>query len=261
MSEAESSGTFGIQASGETPKDSSHVVETRMDDTPDPNSNETSARMYADKYKSVEDLEQGYQELQSKLSQEKPSTSDMNLDALLEAAGVSNDSVVQNWINDGKLTDEQYAGFQRIGISQDIVNQFLKGQVAIARNGEYAAEQVVAKAHDMAGGPEQWDSLMQWASGNYSEEQQAALNARLEDPTKFEGAIKEMLWDYKMESGKAFTQPLVQGQAAPNTSSGFDNVNEFVSAMAKVRTQGYADEAFKRRLANTPAHIIHGVNH
>lgn len=260
MSEsAESSPTFGIQAAGETPKEA-NVVETRMEDSENPNVHETSARMFADKYKDVDSLEQGYLELQKKMSEERPSTSSLNLDGLLEQAGVSNDSVIQNWISDGALTDEQYAGFEKIGISKDVVNQFLKGQVAIARNGEYATEQIQARAHEMAGGPDQFESLMNWASQNYDENQQAALNARLEDPTKYEGAIKEMLWDYKMEGGKSFTQPLVQGQAAPNTSSGFDNVGEFINAMAEVRNQGYADENFKRRLANTPKHIIQGVN-
>lgn len=261
MSEsAEPSPTFGVQASGESPKDGTHVVETRLESSNDPNVHETSARMYADKYKDAESLEEGYMELQRKLSEAKPSTADFNIDQLLDQAGVKNDSVVQNWITDGKLTEEQYAGFAKIGISQDVVNQFLKGQVAIARNGEYAAESIISKAHDMAGGPEEWGTLMNWASSNYSEEQQEALNTRLEDPTKYEGAIKEMLWDYKMESGKAFTQPLVQGQAGPNTSSGFDDVGDFVAAMSQVRAQGYADENFKRRLANTPKHIIQGVS-
>lgn len=260
MSESESpSPTFGLQAAGETPKAPAEVHETRVQDVGGEHIEQMNARMYADKYKDPDSLEEGYLELQRKLSESKPSTSDMNIDQILDAAGVKNNEVVENWTRDGALTQEQYNGFARLGISKELVDTFLRGQVAVARNGEYAQEQVQHKAHDMVGGPEQWDTMMEWAGNHYNDEQVDGINKRLADPDQFQGAIKELLWDFKMEAGKGFTQPLVQGQAAPNTSAGFEDVNDFISAMSKVRSQGYADEAFKKRLANTPQHIIQGV--
>ena len=259
MSE-EASPTFGLEAAGETPKEPASVSEERVQDIGGEHIEDVNARMYADKYKDADSLEQGYLELQKKLSESKPSTAEMNIDQILDAAGVKNNEVVENWTRDGALTQEQYNSFAKVGLSRDLVDTFLRGQVAVARNGEYAQEQMKSKAQDMVGGAEQWNTMMDWAGNHYSEEQIDAINNRLADPQQYEGVIKEMLWDFKMESGKGFTQPLVQGQAAPNTSAGFTDVNEFVSAMAKVRSQGYADEAFERRLANTPQHIISGVS-
>ena len=261
MSESESpSPTFGLQAAGETPKEPASVSEIRAEDIGGEHIEDMSARMYADKYKDAESLEAGYMELQKKLSESKPSTSDMGIDGILDAAGVKNNEVVENWTRDGSLTEEQYNGFARIGLSKDIVDTFLRGQVAVARNGEYAQEQVQHKAHDMVGGPEQWETMMNWAGSHYDEAHIDTINKRLADPNEFQGAIKELLWDYKMEAGQGFTQELVQGKAAPNTSAGFESVDDFVGAMSKVRSQGYADEAFKKRLANTPQHIIQGVS-
>lgn len=260
MSESEQSPTFGLQAAGETPKAQASVSETSVEDLQGTHTSDVNARMYADKYKDADSLEQGYMELQKKLSEERPSTSSMGIEGILDLAGVKNNEVIENWTTDGSLTEDQYAGFSKIGLSKEMVDTFLRGQVAVARNGEYAQQVIQGKAHDMVGGTEQWDTMMQWAGNHYPDDHIDAFNDRLADPAKFEGAIKEMLWDFKMESGKGFTQPLVQGQAAPNTAGGFSDVTEFVTAMAQVRAQGYADEAFKRRLGNTPQHIIQGVN-
>jgi hypothetical protein len=261
MNEQESpSPTFGLQAAGETPKPQAESIVERPNDIGGEHVQDMNARMYADKYKDADSLEAGYLELQSKLSEEKPSTSQMDIDGILSAANVNNNEVIENWTRDGNLTSEQYDGFSKIGLSKEVVDTFLRGQVAVARNGEYAQEQMKGKAEDMVGGAEQWESMAGWAGDHYSEEQIDSINAKLANPKTYEGAIKEMLWDFKMESGQGFTQPLVQGQAAPNTSTGFNDVNEFIAAMGKVRGQGYADEAFKRRLSNTPQHIINGVS-
>ena len=257
-----SSPTFGIQAAGSTPAPTGSVEEVSMIPEGQQESGEAAnARLYADKYQSVDDLEKGYQELQTKFSEARPSTSDMAIDDILDAAGLKGEEVATNWREDGHLTDGQYEAFGRLGFSKALIDQYFSGQVAIAQNGEYAVERMERKAQEMAGGPEEWQSLMRWAGNNLPENQIDGLNERLQKPTEYEGAIKELLWDYKVATGRlGGSRELLSGEAVPNTTSGFTNVNELVQAMGKAREQGYMDESTKRRIANTSQTILQGVD-
>lgn len=282
MSEAnggEVSPTFAAQATGGTPRAAPEVfTETSMDHIPEAGegmsarqanaiqneqdqSQETGEeRLYAGKYKSVEELEKAKVEADRFISEGRHQTSSMGLDEMLTTAQVDGKEVFQNFVQDGKLTDAQYSQFAKIGFSKEIADTFLKGQVAIAQNGEYAQSQMRTNAENMAGGPEQFEGLMTWASQNLADERVDQLNGRLAKPDQYEGAIKELMWDYKQNSGRGFAEPLVQGQSMPNTSSGYNNVDEFLGAMTKLRQQGYVDETTKRRIANTPAHIQQGID-
>ena len=281
MSEAEGgevSPTFAAQATGGTPKAAPEVfTETPMDHIPEAGEGMSARqahsmqngeqdqetgeeRLYAGKYKSVEELEKAKIEADRFISEGRHQTSNMGLDEMLTAAQVDGKEVFQNFVQDGHLTDEQYAQFAQIGFSREVTDTFLKGQVAIAQNGQYAQHQMRTHAANLAGGEQQLNGLMEWAAQNMGEAQIDSLNARLASPDQYEGAIKELLWDYKQQSGRGFAEPLVQGQSMPNTSSGYTSVNDFLAAMTKVRQQGYVDETTKRRIANTPAHIQQGID-
>ncbi|MBT97633.1 MAG: hypothetical protein CL902_03285, partial [Dehalococcoidia bacterium] len=103
-------------------------------------------------------------------------------------------------------------------------------------------------------------NLLAWASQNYSEGRVDRFNERLASPTEYEGALKEVLYDYKQSVGAGFTAPLVTGQAMPNTSSGYSSTQELVAAIRDARNSGSMPEQVKRRIANTPQHIIQGVD-
>lgn len=255
--------TFGIQAAGTTPAgESRQVSEASLvpeEQSGAPTEQQQTARMYADKYNSVEDLEKGYSELQQKFSDARPSTSEMTIDAVLEAAGIRSDDMFNNFKNDGRLTDDQYDKMSNMGFSKSVIDQFLQGQVAIAQNGVYAQDRMLRTAHEMAGGEEEFNGLMRWAAQSMPEERIDALNQRLDDPSQYEGAIKELLWDFKVQTGRGGSQELLSGETMPNTTSGFTNVVELLDAMRGAREQGYMDEATKRRIANTPSHILSGV--
>ncbi len=264
MSEGQqSSPTFGIQASGTTPANESRSVSEAslvpQEQPGAPVQQEQSARMYADKYESVEALEKSYMELQQKFSEARPKTSEMTIESVLDAAGVKSDDMFNNFREDGRLSDDQYSKMENMGWSRSVIDQFLQGQVAIAQNGVYAQDRMQRHAHDLAGGQEEFDGLMRWAAQTLPEERIDALNKRLEDPQGYEGAIKELLWDFKVQTGRGGTQELLSGETMPNTTSGFTSVVDLLDAMRSAREQGYMDEATKRRISNTPSHILSGV--
>tara|TARA_Y100000310_G_scaffold219851_1_gene221284 strand:- start:132 stop:689 length:558 start_codon:yes stop_codon:yes gene_type:complete len=184
----------------------------------------------------------------------------MDVNTLVESAGLKPEDIATNWQAEGQLTDAQYQSFAKMGISRNMVDTYLHGQSAIFQNGQYAQEQIQRQAHDMVGGVEEWQNLTNWYSQNNNESTVNSMNDRLGDPNQWQDAVKSMLWDYKMQAQQGFTQPLLQGDRMPNTSSGFESVNELMQAMSKVRAQGRTDEAFKRRLANTAPHILQGID-
>lgn len=260
MDSSQTSPTFGLQASGATPPPAPEVANTPMENADSAEGfHEDSARTYADKYNSVEDLESGYKELQKKLSERAPDTSELSVDQIVERAGLNGGDLVTNWQTDGKLSDAQYESFAKTGISKNMIDSYLHGQTAIAQNGSYAQEKIQSEAAELAGGQKEFANLMNWATENYPQDKQESLNVLLEDPAQWRTAVKEMMWDWKMESGRGFTQPLIQGQSMPNTSSGFETVGELLGAMAQIRRSGKPDESFKRRLSNTSQQIIQGI--
>lgn len=248
--------TFSIQGSGTTPAAEPQVSEAAMTEV-----NATGMpRTYANKYRSVEDLEKGYKELETRLGQKFPETSQMDVGGILTKAGLSNEDLVTNWSNDGRLSDDQYAKLQNVGFSRSVVDTFLHGQFEISQSGGRQQQEMQRVAYDMAGGAEQYDNLAAWAASHYPPAKVEEMNARLNQPLSYEGAIKEMLFDYKQEVGAGFSRPLVNGTSMPNTATGFTNVEELVTAVRQARMSGRYDESLKRRIANTPQHILEGVD-
>lgn len=236
----------------------SGAVETPMGDAP----TEQPTELIGGKFKSQEDLLKGYQELEKKLGTAKTEFAESNVDDILRQAGLQPDELALNYKADGKLSDEQYQKLKDVGWSKSVVDSFLQGQVAIAQNSVYAQAQIQANAEKMAGGKEQLEGLMRWAGTNLDEGRVAELNTRLGSPSTYESALKELMFDYQLASGQpgARQGEILSGQAMPNVSKGFDSVNEMITALGKAREQGYFDETFKRRMANTPKNIVNGMD-
>ncbi|MEE2887549.1 MAG: hypothetical protein VX951_08970 [Planctomycetota bacterium] len=252
---------FQIQAGGETPKAGAEVVQEEIRNVEGTAESPMNARQWADKYNSPEELEKGYIELQKKMSAGRPKTSEMDLEGLLNSAGLQGGDLAAQWVDQGKLLDHQYDALQQQGISRAVVDQFMRGQQAISSNSGYVQAEARAKAEALAGGGEELDNLFNWAGNRYASEPQKMqeINDRLGDPARFEGAVKELLYDYKVQSGRGFTTPLAEGTAMPNVSNGFGSVQEYLAAMRQAREDGFP-KSFLRRLQNTPTHIKQGLD-
>ena len=264
MSE-ESSPTFSLQAAGSTPaKESRQVSEVEMESsdaaTDSGGDSEQNARQWADKFNSPEELEKSYLELQSKYSSERAATGDMTFGQLFEHLGLSAEELGANWTADGQLSEEQYEKFRAGGFSKEMVNQVFAGERAIQENGAYAKDKLIGRAQELAGGQEELQGLLKWGQENYDESRLQALDARLNDPSTMEDAIKTMLWDYKDKTGRGGSVNLVQGDIMPNTTAGFTSSDEVFQAMQEMRKTGKMDEVMKRRIKNTPAHIMQGID-
>lgn len=250
-----------IQPEEQAPRDvalsnESAPVETPMGDPPAPAGEE----LIAGKFKTQEDLVNSYKELEQKLGSYRQETTQSTVDEIINAAGLSGADLAANFSTDGQLSDEQYAAFEKVGFGKDVVDTFLRGQQAIAQNSVYAQERIKEHAIKMVGGEQQLEGLMRWAATNLPEGRVEDLNLRLAEPASYESALKELMFDYQASSGNLTNQnEILSGQAMPNTSKGFESPAEMIAALKEAEKQGYYDEAFKRRIANTPQHIITGA--
>ena len=233
----------------------SGAVETPMGDPPKTEEPELLAG------KDHDALLKGYLELEKMQGSQKQVDPEAGVQQILESAGIDATEITANYMADGKLTDEQYTSLQKLGFSKAMTNDYLESQKAVAQNGVYAQQAMEREAAKLAGGKEQLDGLLRWASQNMDEGRIKDLDSRLAQPNTYQSALKELMFDYQMAKGTAGNrQEILAGQAMPNVSRGFDSVNEMLAAIRTTQEQGYMDESFKRRMANTPQSIINGVD-
>ena len=161
-------------------------------------------QLLAGKYKTTEDLEKAYKELESKLgskdkldtinreeSKEEEATEpqyysedgSVNYETANELYGDKlGDVFKSNEIdpfamnehfqkNDGTLTDEMYEQLNKAGLNKTLVDSYLEGvraQSGIENAPEAAVlnEQEIAEVKSIAGGEDGYEALMNWASDN-----------------------------------------------------------------------------------------------
>lgn len=234
---------------------------------------------YAGKYASVEDLEKGYMEAQRKLTEmsqnqnvssaqetgveipKQPSTFGADIDQILEQAGLDGNDTAKAWTENGQLNQEHYDAFENIGFNRKVVDTFIAGQEALVRNQVETQVNMRNTAVEMAGGEDALQGLYNWAQRHYPEHQQEALNVRLADPQKWEGAMKEMMFDYGNATGTTGSTPLTQStEAATQNVSGFTNTTEVLQAFEEIKAKGRVDATMKAKLERTPNHLLQGIN-
>tara|TARA_R110000824_G_scaffold25767_3_gene89363 strand:- start:7323 stop:8216 length:894 start_codon:yes stop_codon:yes gene_type:complete len=234
---------------------------------------------YAGKYDNEEDLEKAYLEAQRKITEltqqapahtttevdmsipATPSGFGKDIDQILNTVGLSGSDTAKTWLETGELSTDQYDAFSKAGFTRNVVDTFIAGQEAVVRNANDVQVNMRTKAIEMAGGEDSLQGLYGWAQRNYSEPEQQAMNIRLSDPQKWQGAMKEMMFDYGQETGTAGSVKLTQTtQAASQNVSGYTDTREVLAAFTEIRNKGFVDEVTKARLARTAPHLLEGVD-
>ena len=151
--------------------------------------------LLAGKYKSSEDLEKAYLELQQKLGD---STSEEEVDEPEEVEPLDESSSDEELING--LDSEDVEALQ-----------------------------------EMAGGEEQYGQLLEWASDNFSEEEIDLYDAVMDqgDPAACFFAVQTLMGRYADAQG--YDGELLTGKGAPSQSSGFRSQAELIAAMGDPR--------------------------
>lgn len=210
-----------------------------------------NAPLYAGKFKSAEELEQAYIELQKKLGERKPNESPENeppKDASEEQKGEEPKFIVAGkdftkyariYYEKGELDEESYKELGKEGFPREVVDAYINGLKAP----KVAAKEVVDSIKASVGGEEAFQQLVEWAKVNLSPEEIKAYNKAIDtsDPDIMRMAVERLRTKYETAYGKP--PKLVAGKATNSSQEGFRSLAEIVSAMKDPRYK--SDPAYR----------------
>ena len=232
-------------------------------------------KMLAGKYKSAEDLETAYLELQKKLGKsedtqptleaEDESTpapqmysddGSVNYDTANEFYGEqlgnlfkenSIDPFAMNQYfaeNNGTLSDDMYSQLSKAGLTKDIVDNYLKGvrdEVGIEPAQPVLNEAEITEIKNLANGEAGYDALMEWAGQNLDPTAQQEYDAVLATANKsaIKFAVTALMGKYEDSQGR--DSKIVTGKESATET--YRSMAEVVRDMNKPEYQN--DEAFR----------------
>ena len=217
--------------------------------------NESRPEWLPEKFKNAEDMAKAYGELENKLGQSqdnnnkdsepnkeetKKEDSDLSIDKAekaVENAGLSMETLQNEYNESGELNEKSYNALEKAGIPKDYVDAFIKGQEAIAQQTSNTLKQEV-------GGAEAYNNMMTWASNNLSEAEVNAYNSTVNgkdiEATKL--AIAGLNARFKNAEG---VEPNLQTGNRPSTSNapGYRSWAEVTAAMSDAKYT--TDDAYR----------------
>lgn len=213
-----------------------------------------------EKFKSVEDMAQAYNALESKLGQPNDSE-DYDDDAEIEdvdpdevqelpdneevsevlgAAGLDFDVLASEYNELGELTTDAYEALEEAGFPRTLVDSYIQGQEALASS-------MNNEMFELAGGEEGYQDMMSWASENLQPNEVNTFNRTVDsgDPASVRFAVQGLVARYRSEVG---TEPrLIQGNNAPVSGGKFESAAELTAAMRDPRYD--KDPAYRQQVA------------
>ena len=199
--------------------------------------------LLAGKYKSAEELEKAYKELEAKLG-DKPEQAEPEPEpeptTLSDNASIITSASDEYYANDGKLSPETLQKFSNMS-SQDLVNAYLEvtkspdWQAAPPAEIADISDAQINQVKNSAGGDAAYQNMVQWAGANLDAKSIEAfdqiINTGSLDAINF--AVKGLKSQYDAANGVEGT--MVQGKAAPNRGDVFRSQAELVAAMSDRR--------------------------
>lgn len=205
---------------------------------------EGGERLLAGKYKSVEDMEKAYKELESKLGKSQEETQDETpevnsrdeAEQFAESKGVDYSALEAEFENTGGLSDDTYQKLADSGIPRELVDQYINGQQAMA-------EQQATQLFSITGGEEGYSEMISWAMENLSADEQNAFNKSLTDTNTAAFAIQGLYARYSADQGPR----LVKGGSNPSGVGGYQSKAEMTQDMHNPLYR--RDPAFRAQVA------------
>ena len=239
--------------------------------------------MLAGKYKSAEELETAYLELQKKLGESPASTAEDTAEPAQEFEFYGEDGSVnyetanevygeqlgntfkdndidpfemnKHFVeNNGTLSDEMYDKLGQAGLSKSLVDSYLKGvreEVGFDAPAATLTDAEIADVKSIANGEEGYQSLMNWAGNNLSKEDQDNYDQVLTtgNKTAIKFAVKALMGQYEDANGR--DSKIVTGKESPQES--YRSMAEVVRDMNKpeyTQDQAFRDDVIRKLSAS-----------
>ena len=201
-------------------------------------------QLLAGKYKTSEELEKAYIELQKKLGDKEEETSaekePEDKPQLSEGATLITDASKEYFDNGNKLSPETMAKFSSLS-SQDLIKAYMEVQ----NNPEFQQQQVAPPAEittsqinqikNSAGGEKAYANIVNWAKTNLPQDQIQAFDEVVNTGSvqAIQLAVSGLKAQYDNANG--VEGRMVTGKAAPNSGDVFRSQAELVRAMSDAR--------------------------
>jgi len=201
--------------------------------------------LLAGKYKSAEELEKAYKELESKLGQQETTEQaepepEPEPTSLSDNANIITSASDEYYKNNGKLSPETLQKFSGMS-SQDLVNAYLE----VTKSPDWQAQPPsevadisdaqINQVKNSAGGEAAYQNMVQWAGQNLDAKSIEAfdqiINTGSLDAINF--AVQGLKSQYDAANG--VEGRMVTGKAAPNRGDVFRSQAELVAAMSDRR--------------------------
>ena len=201
-------------------------------------------QVYAGKYKSAQELEKAYIELQAKLGEKKEETETETASAeeqpedtpkMSEGATLITDASKEYFDNGNKLSPETMAKFSSMS-SQDLIKAYME----VSQNPEFQqqgappAEITTAQINQIknsAGGEQQYAQIVNWAKTNLPQDQIVAFDEVVNTGSvqAIQLAVSGLKAEY--DSANGVECRMVTGKAPQNSGDVFRSQQELVAAM------------------------------
>jgi len=207
-------------------------------------------QLLAGKYKSAEELERGYLELQKRLSGNKEEVEETPEAESTEEVEEDDtevdlyDSIMESY-RTGEWDPELVNKVENMS-PVDVANMFL--EKGTPQQTPQATPQDVEQIQESIGGSEEYQSMIQWASQNLSEQEIGMYDAVMDrgDPLAMFFAVQALNARYQDSVG--YDGEMLTGNAPRNTSDSFRSQAELVAAMSDPRYD--KDPAYRADVAD-----------
>ena len=233
--------------------------------------------LLAGKYKSVQDLEQAYKELQTKLSRgesvapeaEDDSTADDQADGndkedddkpadnareiygdfiggKFEEAGIDFQDMNVRWQQTGTLESGDYDQLAEAGFNRDMVDAYLSGLQYKSTQDTALSVKEVASIKESLGGEAEYNKMIGWAAENLSADEVEGFNQIIntQPMAAVKMAITGLHARYSAVEGRE--PKLIGGRAPKGSTDKFESTAQLVAAMSDPKYS--TDPAYQRKV-------------
>lgn len=211
---------------------------------------EQESELLAGKYRSAEELERGYLELQKRLSnkeqpeaepQEEPTQEEESTDEV----GLY-DTIMESY-RTGEWDPEVVSKVENMS-PVDVANMFLENQQTQQQSTPQASAADIEQIQQAVGGADEYKNMIQWAGQNLSEQEVAMYDAVMDrgDPLAMFFAAQALNSRYQDAIG--YDGEMLTGNAPRNTADVFRSQAELVAAMSDPRYD--KDPAYRADIAD-----------
>lgn len=200
---------------------------------------EPEEKLLAGKYKTPEELEKAYKELETKLGgepkePEQPTQNPETPQKEITVAGLPAQKYFDEYAANGALSEDSYKELADKGIPREIVDAYIDGRKAVEAHNAGLTEETVRTLMNEVGGEQPFRRMAAWAHQNYSEQDKADYQAAIDSGSPALARLALATLKAKYEAAYGSAPALVDGAPAPG-SPAYRSKAEMVQAMRDPR--------------------------